>query len=184
MGRWVGAASFSFSEKSYTLALIPHHESESESESIYNGVWIHEYSCWFLFICVSHSLGPNYQCRIWAISTAKNLKSWMYRLLMKSPTFSQLGVQILHLGEIYQQEFGNGRRRLFYDSKRWVLVFQRDSVLVHSWFLVSHRSDRVIGCCGRLDYNCISGFSWQFRHVQLDAICMKLPHSSGCKKVE
>lgn len=171
MGRWVAAASFSFSEKSHTLALIPHHESESESESIYNGVWIHEYSCWFLFICVSHSLGPNYQCRIWAISTAKNLKLWIYMLHMKSPNFSQLGVQILHLGEICHQELGNGKRHLLDDPNRWVLEFHRDSVLTHSWFLVSHRSDRATGWCERLDYNCIFGFSWQFRHVQLHATC-------------
>lgn len=123
------------------------------------------------YLSVYHSLGPNYQCRIWAISTAKNLKLCIYMLLMKSPTFSQLGVQILHLGEIYQQEFGKGKRHLLYDPKRRVLGFQRGSVLTRSWFPVSHRSDRVVGWCGRLDYNSISGFSWQFRHPQLDATC-------------
>lgn len=64
MGHWVGAAYFSFSEKSHTLALISHYESESDSESICKGVWIHEYSCWCLFICVSYRLGPNYHCKI------------------------------------------------------------------------------------------------------------------------
>lgn len=47
----------------------------------------------------------------------KKLKAWTYVVLMKSPTFFWLGVQILLLGEKYQQEFGNGKRRLLYDQK-------------------------------------------------------------------
>lgn len=36
---------------------------------------------------------------------------------MKPPFFSGLGVQILLLGEKYQQEFGNGKRHLLYNQK-------------------------------------------------------------------
>lgn len=64
MGHWIGEAPFSFYEKSHALALIPHNESEPDSELICNRIWIHEYSCWFLLICVAHSLRPNYHFRI------------------------------------------------------------------------------------------------------------------------